>query len=1659
MNYILSIYTESAYQELYLPDINNADFPVVLRKNLFCIPEDIILRLDIIDNIWSIYESEQYDLYVEGRRFDKLEIRSGKKFTVSLVDSTIIPVTVDLIERGFIQSLKYDLLFDKITIGSSKVNDIINESSLVSGEHMQLVRTTQGWYVKDISKNGTFLNSKRVTGQASLSYGDYICAFGLKIIFLGTMIAINEDGKNIYVNSNSSGLSPISHTDYENSARYNVVRKGYYNRAPRIYGELYKDTIEIEAPPKPKQKSKRSFLSTIGPSFTMALPMILGFLLMVLSNRTSGTSSNAFMYTGLVTAGTSALLGIFWGSINYRNAIRSEKEEENLRYEKYRDYLMKTSESIKIKYQNNIGILLEKYPSADECSQYNEENPKLWSRNVNHDDFLFYRLGKGDMPFQADIIIPKEQFSLIDDTLADMPQYIYDKYCTMKGVPIGINLLKDKIIGVVGGKNKIGALELMKALTIQIAANNCYTDVKLAYMMNDIDEAFHCVSFFRWLPHTWSVDKKARYFANNKADISDVCYELTKIFRLRDEDSNSYTTSKAPVAKPYYVLFVEDLDLLDGEPLLKYIFSSKNEIGVTTVLFSERYEDLPNNCEKIIFNDGDHSGIYTPQTMSKLDNNIRFDLISTEAAERFTRTISGIEVAEIADAGEMPSTLTFLEMYDAKTVQDLRAIDHWKKNRTYETMKALIGYKSGGLPCYLDLHEKYHGPHGLVAGTTGSGKSEVLQTYILSLAINFSPEDVAFLIIDFKGGGMANLFAELPHLAGRVSNLSGNQIRRAMISIKSENIRRQKLFGEFGVNNINQYTRLVKSKDASIMIPHLFIIIDEFAELKRAQPEFLNELISIAQVGRSLGIHLILATQKPGGTVDGNIQSNSKFKLCLRVQDKQDSIEMIGKPDAAYIYNAGRCFLQVGNDEIFELFQSGWSGAIYDTDPLNAQNLVGLLTATGHIALVGKKGYLKHRESVKRDWLRSIIGCIQAAFEAYNLSFAINSDEIQINEIVQQAFEIMGQVGIDYSYSSKTAKKMKQLVTVMIDLNTADVDEIIQYTEKKGIQLPNLQETTQLDAVIKYLAEESERYGYERPAAIWVPVLPEQLFLKDINKKFEKEVYSSHWNDPDQQMWTLSVPIGLYDDPMNQAQLPVDIDLARSGHFAICGGVSSGKSTCLQTYILALISTYSPKLLNLYILDFSNNMLQVFGEAPHVGGVMSENDEDMVSKFFYMINQMLQHRKKEFRGGNYAQFIKSNGYKFPGIIIVIDNYANFKEKTNDKYSDLLFEISREGISCGIYLVISSGGFGFSEIPSKIADNIRNVIALNMGEKQKYLDVLRVNRLEILPEDVPGRGLVNIGGNVLEFQTALCLSAMDAYTRGEKIEKIISGVRRNYTGRCAKKVPMIPEKPIWNDIVHNDAFGEAIQSNDLLPFAFNKENAALHSINLRESFCYLICGKARTGRSNVLKILALSAAKKRAKICIVAPESQGLKHFSDSLEADYVQNAEDLYQYLISLQETIKVRGQIKHTMIEEGADDTEIFDRMSKEQMIVFLIADFSSFLEMVYNIPPNVGKISNFIEAFIEKGRFYNVYFLIDHNIDDSPALSRYKAYSLVTSYKSGIWLGGNIAAQRMFDFASLPLSFNEQTKPLKPGTGFTTETNEMPCSQVIIPYAKGAT
>lgn len=330
----------------------------------------------------------------------------------------------------------------------------------------------------------------------------------------------------------------------------------------------------------------------------------------------------------------------------------------------------------------------------------------------------------------------------------------------------------------------------------------------------------------------------------------------------------------------------------------------------------------------------------------------------------FSRQLSNFKVRENASNAAIPDMLTFLDMYKTSRVEDLDMYHKWLENRTYESMRSLIGQKAGEQPVYLDIHEKYHGHHGLVAGTTGSGKSETLQTYILSLVLNYHPHEVAFILIDYKGGGMAQSFIGLPHLAGVITNLGGNQTTRALLSINAEIKRRQHTFNEYKIKHIDAYIELYRNGEAEEPMPHLLIIADEFAELKKEQPDFVRALVSAARVGRSLGINLILATQKPSGVVDDEIWSNTRFRICLRVADKQDSNEMLKRTDAAYITGTGRGFLQVGNDEIFDEFQSGWSGAPYTPEvPFNDDSKAKAVI----IGLTGKPEAVKKKKKKKGD--------------------------------------------------------------------------------------------------------------------------------------------------------------------------------------------------------------------------------------------------------------------------------------------------------------------------------------------------------------------------------------------------------------------------------------------------------------------------------------------------------------------------------------------------------------------------------------------------------------------------------------------------------------------------------------------------------------------
>lgn len=1677
MSVILSVHSTKAFQEFLLPAINNSENSIILDNEIFSLDKDIELYMEVIENRWRFLPSENYRIEdtIKHQDYFGIDLKNGDLLTVILPDQGHISVMVDETESPFKVFEKYDIRgTGDITVGRRDTNDIVyNTRNLVSGEHAVIHQTTSQCVIEDKSANGVFVNAKRVVRSKQLEFGDCINIFGLNMVYLGDILAVTSKNESFGVNSTKLKRAPGEERQNEGVQLINgSVEKKLYHRSPRKIYKIDDTAVEIEAPPQPKILKRKSIGMLIGPSMTMALPMLLGCGLAIYSTKMSGRNGSAFMYTGLVTAVTSAIIGTMWAILNLNAEKKRNREEELHRFEAYGEYLIKCSNEIKEKYEKNTNSLNAMYIPAEECCKYDSDHSLLWNRNVNHQDFLCHRLGTGNVPFQAPIHIPREKFTLMNDSLAEKPAMIQQSYQELHNVPICVDLKEHRMIGIVGGAKKKGAVAVMHNLAAQIAASNCYTDVKMAFLYDEGEDDANDWEYMKWFPHVWAENKKSRYVAKDRIEAADVLYEITRVLRTRAENRSSLSGRKDRLPTPQFIIFLSAPELLEGELITKYITDENNQ-DITTVFLTDSYENLPNECEYIIQNDENFCGMYGVEDDAESRKQIAFDTISNVQLEKMARTLANIEVHETQSGGDIPASLTFFDMYGVKRPEEFNVLDKWRKNRTYDSMKALIGQKAGGSDWYLDIHEKHHGPHGLIAGTTGSGKSETLQTYILSLALNFSPDDVGFFIIDYKGGGMANLFNGLPHMIGQISNLSGNQVKRAMVSIKSENRRRQRIFNEHGVNNINLYTRLYKNNEASIPVPHLFIIIDEFAELKREERDFMEELISVAQVGRSLGVHLILATQKPSGTVDDNIWSNSKFRLCLRVQDRQDSNDMLHRPDAAYITQAGRCYMQVGNDELFELFQSGFSGAVYDEENGSRKSdIAHMVSTTGKAALIGNRLKLKQKAIIRKNWMVELLTALLAADvpEGLSLDRLLEDSRLQ-NIYIRNIFAELERRNVDFPYGDYNAQRIKDLLTAFIAVqketaadavsdNAAGSDKermadlILMYADRNRLKLPEKKQKTQLDAVVEYLAKAAEAGGYVNNLQLWLPVLPAAIYLHQLPSYKKTDFFDGNEWKNNRKDWNIEVLMGLYDDPVNQAQNALSVNLSRNGHHAVVGTVVSGKSTFLQTFVYGLVNKYTPEEINIYAIDFSAKMLSAFEKMPHVGGVMYENDDDKLAKFFNMLNTILEERKQLFRGGNYSQYVRANGVVIPSVVIVIDNYSNFKNKTNNIYEDTILQLSKDGVSYGIFLMITAGGFGALEIPTRIGDNLRTVICLEMSDKFQYAEAMRSMHIDTLPEvNVKGRGLAKVGEQLLEFQTALCFEAEDGYKRMEQIEQLSERMRERWTGRNARAIPEIPENPVWADFAELEDVEKLLRDDRHLPIGYNMKNAEVYGIDLSRTYCYLIAGKSRSGKTNLLKVMLKAALMRGSDIAIIDFNGD-LANIAGKESLSVIDNDAKMFQFFSGLLPEFKDRNLHKKEDIQKGMSDEEIYTDMLSFKAKCIFIANFADFVTHVMH-PVDAGNVKAFVENILDKGSLHNVFWAACYNQEDVSKVAGTKIYEYFLKYKTGIHFGGNVAAQRIMNFDYVP--HTEQTKVQKPGIGMLPANDDDDVRKVVVPLMKG--
>lgn len=803
-----------------------------------------------------------------------------------------------------------------------------------------------------------YVNNLRVDDSIPLYFGDEISIVGLSIVFLGLVLAVNNP-----LGMMTTALSQSRDDIFKLSKPKN---ESEFTRSTRIYKSPIKEQFVIDAPISKNQEQKLPAALTVGPAITMGVSMVASMMVSLSSAASSGASA----VPGILMSGSMLAGMLIWPNAMKKWQEKNIKNEEIIRKKSYTDYINKSRENLEKNSAYNLSILNEKLIEAKTIANwiYDEAlSRRIWERSYYDEDFIEARLGTGKRRNISEIEIPKLGYLSESDELNKLPASLKDEYEYIDEAPISIDLKKLNSVGIIGSSSIVTSIALNMAF--QLAALHDSSELKLVFIYNKRSE-----KNFEWvkkLPHVWNEDLDFRFIANNKDEVQTLFRYLSSELENRLNEENKRNT--APL--PNYLIFALSKELVEDISVSKFVNADYSKTGFATIFAFGNINSIPNGCKALIQCAKDNCGVYSNIDSAKGLLQFKKDDIDLNAIFNFATEMTLFKTDTSKSKAGIPASASFLDLFKAASIEEINILSKWSESNPEKSLAVPIGIKNGGELFKLDIHEKYHGSHGLLAGTTGSGKSECIQAIILSLAVHFHPDDVSFVLIDFKGGGMANCFTGMPHLAGTITNL-GNQIRRSMVSLNSELKRRQNMLKEAGVNHIDKYQALFKAGNVKLPMPHLVIVSDEFAELKQQQPEFMNELISVARIGRSLGVHLILATQKPSGVVDDQIWSNTRFRICLKVADKSDSVGMVGVPAAAAITLPGRGYVQVGFNEVFELVQTAYTGADYipvDKFINKEQQRVTLIDSCGQTAASAELKATSLKDRKKQTQLEAVV--------------------------------------------------------------------------------------------------------------------------------------------------------------------------------------------------------------------------------------------------------------------------------------------------------------------------------------------------------------------------------------------------------------------------------------------------------------------------------------------------------------------------------------------------------------------------------------------------------------------------------------------------------------------------------------------------------------
>ena len=478
-----------------------------------------------------------------------------------------------------------------------------------------------------------------------------------------------------------------------------------------------------------------------------------------------------------------------------------KKVYERKRQATYSAYIARKREEFLTEMRREQQILIEKYIPLKEVGDiilFKKRN--LWEKNMDDYDFLSLRLGIGSIPPFFTANFPEEHFSMeADDNLMSYLKQLQKETEYLVNVPVTYSFTKKFVTGIIGKREVTNPF--IRGLLLQMFAYHGYDDLKVIVFTSSENAKFW--EEIKDCPYFWDDNKTLRFFGTNSDDINQISSYMEELLNQIKElnESNSGGEKRTARLPKRFVIMTDDIDLVRNVSIVRTVLDTTEYLGISLVICTEKLNSLPNEVEHFISVDERSGGIFERVLTDGKRINFIPDFMFA-SLEKYVYVVSNIPIAVNGGKYVLPPTYTFLEMYNVSNVNQLNCLGKWKENDPINSLAAPVGVNEYGELFKLDLHEKPHGPHGLIAGMTGSGKSEFIISFILSMAVNFHPDELQFVLIDYKGGGLAGAFEnretglKLPHLAGTITNLDVNGINRSLASLQSELKRRQSEFNK-----------------------------------------------------------------------------------------------------------------------------------------------------------------------------------------------------------------------------------------------------------------------------------------------------------------------------------------------------------------------------------------------------------------------------------------------------------------------------------------------------------------------------------------------------------------------------------------------------------------------------------------------------------------------------------------------------------------------------------------------------------------------------------------------------------------------------------------------------------------------------------------------